>query len=368
MMVTKRSSALAALILSSSLAVGACASAQGDAEDQALADTSGAVATVAKVVNVAIVTVAPSAFSDFIRIIGVVEAYNDVTVSAEETGVITSFLVDKGKRVRRGQVIARIDNTILEAQVNEARAATALAQEQYERQRRLWEEEQIGSEITYLQTKYQAEIQQARLGTLEARLAKTAIRSPIAGIFDDRFLEAGEMAVAGTNVARIVALDRVKVVGGVPERFAASVDQNDRALITFDILPERELAGTIDFVGSSVDERSRTFPIEIVIDNPDGVVKPQMVANVQLERVALTDVVVVPQEVVVRTADGYQVFVVVDRDGTTFAAAQAVQLGPSYRDYVVIEDGLAFGDRLIVAGALLVDDGNRVRIVDGSGS
>ena len=366
MMLTIRSMTRVAWVLGGSIAVGACAAAQGDSEEAA-ADTGVPAQPLARVVNVGVVAVQPSDFKDFIRITGEVEAFSDVTVSAEETGVITRFLVEKGKRVRRGQIIARIDNRILDAQVNEARAAASLAQEQYKRQRRLWEEEQIGSEITYLQTKYQAEIQQARLSALETRLAKTDIRSPIAGVLDERFLEAGEMAIAGASVARVIAIDRVKITGGVPERFAPSVRQNDRAVITFDILPGREFEGAIGYVGSSVDDRSRTFPIEIVIDNPDGVVKPKMVANLRLERLSLTDVVVVPQEVVVRTEDGYQVFVVVERDGASFATAHAVRLGPSYGDRVVIEAGLEFGERLIVAGALLVDVGSRVRVIDDSG-
>ncbi len=181
------------------------------------------------------------------------------------------------------------------------------------------------------------------------------------------------MAVVGAPVVRVVAIDRLKVNGGVPERFAPWVQRNDRAVITFDILPDHEVEGANGYVGSSVDDRSRTFPVEIVINNPGGIMKPQMVANVQLERLNLTDVIVVPQEVVLRTELGYQVFVAEDRDGTTFAVARAVELGPGYGDRVVVEGGLEIGERLITAGAQLVDDGSRVGIVstdanDGSGS
>ena len=199
--------------------------------------------------------------------------------------------------------------------------------------------------------------------TLEARLARTAIRAPVSGVFDDQYLEAGEMAVVGAPVAHVVSTDRLKVVGGVPERFAPWVQRNDEAIISFDILPDRTVAGAIDYVGSTVDDRSRTFRVEIVIDNPDGIVKPQMVANVQLERVRLVDVIVVPQEVVSRTEFGYQVYVVVERDGAMYASARQVVLGPAYADRVVIEEGLEFGDQGVTAGAQLVDDGNRVRIV-----
>ncbi len=346
-----------------------CSAAAGDSDSEAAIDSVMGF----KVVNVGVTTVEPTTFTDFIRITGEVEAYSDVTVSAQEIGVITRFLVAKGDRVRRGQVIARIDSEVLTAQVNEARAAAELAQEQHDRRRRLWEDEGIGSEIAYLEAKAQAAVQAARLTTLEARLARTAIRSPVAGIFDEKFLEAGEMAVLGAPVVRVVAIDRLKINGGVPERFAPWVQRNDRAVITFDILPGREVEGAIGYVGSSVDDRSRTFPVEIVIDNPDGILKPQMVANVQLERLNLTDVIVVPQEVVLRTELGYQVFVAKDRDGTTFAVARPVKLGPGYGDRVVIESGLEIGDRLITVGAQLVDDGSRVSIVstdanDGSGA
>ncbi len=348
----------------------ACSAAAGDADNEAAAVDS---VIGVKVVNVGVTTIEPTTFTDFIRITGELEAYSDVTVSAQEIGVITRFLVAKGDRVRRGQVIARIDSEVLTAQVVEARAAAELAQEQHDRRRRLWEDEAIGSEIAYLEAKAQAAVQAARLTTLEARLARTAIRSPVTGVFDEKLLETGEMAVLGTPVVRVVATDRLKVNGGVPERFAPWVQRDDRAVITFDILPDREVEGAIGYVGTSVDDRSRTFPVEIVIDNPDGILKPQMVANVQLERLNLTDVIVVPQEVVLRTERGYQVFVAEDRDGTTFAVARPVELGPGYGDRVVIEGGLEIGERLVTAGAQLVDDGSRVGIVstnpnDGSGA
>jgi membrane fusion protein (multidrug efflux system) len=123
--------------------------------------------------------------------------------------------------------------------------------------------------------------------------------------------------------------------------------------------------GEINFVGASVDDRNRTVPIEIVLDNPGGVAKPRMVANVRIERERLDSVVVVPQDVVVRTEVGYQVFVVVERNGVLIAEARQVRLGPSYANRVVIEEGLAVGDKLITLGHRLVDEGSRVRVVGG---
>ncbi|KPK64196.1 MAG: hypothetical protein AMS21_06340 [Gemmatimonas sp. SG8_38_2] len=316
-----------------------------------------------KVVNVEVAPVELSDFTAYIRLTGEVEAMNDVVVSAEESGVVEQLFVDKGQYVREGSPIAKIRDRVLRAQVEEAAAAAELARERYERQRKLWEEEQIGSEITYLEAKYQAELQAARHELLQARLERTTIRSPIAGVFDDRYVDVGEMVAPGGQVARIVAVDRVKVTGGVAERFAAAVHPGDSAVISFDVLGDQTVTGLIGFVGSAVDPRNRTFPIEVVIANPGRVIKPQMVANVLIANSRLEDVMVIPQSAIGRTEDGYQVFVVEEAGEGLAAKAQLIRLGPSYENLVVVEEGLNVGDQLIVRGQQLVEAGDRVRIV-----
>ncbi len=317
-----------------------------------------------KVVNVEVTPVQLTDFTAYIRLTGEVEAMNDVVVSAEESGIIERFFVEKGEYVRKGAAIAKIRDTVLRAQVEEAAAAAELARERFKRQRQLWEEEQIGSEIAYLEAKYQAELQSARHELLQARLERTTVRSPVAGVFDDRFVDVGEMVAPGAQVARIVAVDRLKITGGVAERFAAAVSPGDSAVISIDVLGSETIVGFIGYVGSAVDTRNRTFPIEVVIDNPGRVIKPHMVANVLIANARLEDVIVIPQSAVSRTEVGYQVFVVDEASEELLARAQAVRLGPSYENRVVVEDGLGAGDRLIVRGHQLVEAGDRVRIVN----
>ncbi|UCF10351.1 MAG: hypothetical protein JSW65_01340, partial [Candidatus Bipolaricaulota bacterium] len=117
------------------------------------------------------------------------------------------------------------------------------------------------------------------------------------------------------------------------------------------------------YEGAAVDEASRTFPIEIVLAKPDRVVKPQMVANDELATQRLENVIVVPQDVVLRTELGYEVFVAVQNEGELVAESRVVRLGPSFEDEVVIEQGLEVGDELIVVGHQMVDPGNRLRVI-----
>ena len=316
-----------------------------------------------KRVNVEVVTLEPSEFTSYVRILAEVEAMSDVLVSAEESGIIETFYIEKGTAVRRGQRIAKIEDRVLRAQVKEAAAAARLADWRYERQRQLWEDEKIGSELAYQEAKQNAELQAARLENLEARLDRTVLTAPITGIFDERYVDAGERVDPGTPVGRFLEVGRLKVVGGVAERYAPSVRPGDSARITFEVFPDDPFDGVIGYVGSAVDSRNRTFAIEIVMDNPERLIKPQMVASVEIATEHFMDALVVPQNAVNRIEDGYQVFVVVEEDGELFARARLVRVGPSYANRTVIEDGLEAGDRVIVRGQQLVDAGDRVRIV-----
>ena len=319
----------------------------------------------ARVVNVEVTPVTTTTFVQYIRVVGEVEALHDVTVSAEESGTIAAFLVTKGERLVRGQAVTRINSDLLDAQVEEARAMSDVASERFERQRRLWEQERIGTEIALLEVKSQATSSAARVKVLETRLARTVVTSPITGIFDEQYAEVGELVGPGTRLVRVLATDQVKVVAGIPERYALAVTPGAAALITFDVLEGREFDGAIEFVGASVDPRSRTIPIEIVLDNGEALIRPRMVANVQVERLRREQVIVVPQDLVQRTEDGFQVFVAERSGNTVTARARAVELGSSYANEVVITAGLAAGESLITAGHRQVDDGSVIRLVEG---
>lgn len=316
-----------------------------------------------RVINVEVAEITTESFVDQIRLTGTVWANQDVEVAAEESGVIREILKEKGARVQAGEPLLRIDGAILSAQVAQARAQAELASQAWERRKRLWEEDRVGSEIAYLEAKFGAEQTAANLRGLEERLSRTLIRAPFAGTLEARLVEVGSMVGPGQVVARVVDLDPVRIVAGVPERYAADVRTGARAVVTFDVFPGDAHEAPITFVGATVDPRNRTFPIEIVIPNPRRLIKPEMVSNVALARVELDAAVVVPQDALVRVENGYVVFVVVERDGATVAEVRPVVLGPSQRNMAVVEHGVEPGDRLIVLGHKSVADGDRVKVV-----
>lgn len=342
------------------LAAAACG---GDAQADGSASEAGpGNGGFVRVINVEVMPVETREFTELIRLTGTVMADQDVRVAAEESGVVRELFAEKGDRVRAGQPIAKIDDRVLRAQVAQAQANADLAEEVWQRRKTLYEVDRVGSELAYLEARYAAEQTRASLAALQERLERTVVRAPISGVMDSREVEVGTMVQPGTPLARIVVLDPVKIVAGVPERYAADVSRGAKVTAEFPVL-NQTIEGTLSYVGAAVDPQSRTFPVEFRIRNPEGTIKPEMVANIGLVRGTRDDAIVVPEEALVRVEDGFVAFVVTGPDSEPVVEARPVERGPAQRNQVVVTEGLATGDRLVVVGQQQVADGDRVRVV-----
>lgn len=320
-----------------------------------------------RVVNVEVRGVEARNFTSTIRLTGVALAMRDVMVSAEEAGVVRRVLRDKGSPIRAGNAIARLDDAVLRAQVQTAAAQAEYDEEVWQRRKKLYEEDGIGSELAYHEARYAAEQSRGNLTALEARLARTTVRAPIRGILNDRLVEVGTMVSPGTAVARIVQSDTIRIMSGVPERYALFVSVGAEVSVSFDVLAGEVFTGSMTYVGAVVDLDARTFPVELTLPNPGGVIKPGMVADVSVTQGELADAIVVPRQALVSMEDGQVVFVVEEAGGETVAAARRVEVAASQGNDVVIGSGLVPGDRLVVVGQQGLTDGDRVRVVAGEG-
>lgn len=338
-------------------ALAGCGSAQADAE------AAPAGSDFVRVLNVEVRTLAPETFTEEIRLTSVAMANQDVVVAAEESGVIRELYVDRGDAVEEGDPIAKIDDRVLRAQVDQASAAAELAEQTWQRRKRLWEEDKVGSELAYLEARFAAEQSAATLAGLRERLARTVVRAPFSGIFEERHVDVGAMVTPGASIGRLVDLDPIKVFAGVPERYAEDIRVGAAAQLGFDALGGQVFESRVRYVGATISPGNRTFPVEVQLPNPRGTIKPQMVANMSLIRRRVDGAIVVPQDALVRVEDGYVVYVVGEVGGETVAEARAVELGPMRRNLVVVESGVSAGDRLVVVGQKSVANGDRITIV-----
>ncbi|MFQ5604309.1 MAG: efflux RND transporter periplasmic adaptor subunit [bacterium] len=325
--------------------------------DDSEAQNGGTNGITEKVTDVKVMLITPQSFSEFIEVTGTVRADIAAVISAEESGVIEAFLKDKGELVSEKEVVVQLKSKVLQASFNEAKAAYLLSKATFDRQANLYRDKVI-SEQKYLEYKYSLDRDHARYENLQARLEKTRIKSPVAGVIDNRLVEVGEFVLPGTPLFKVVKTDVVKIAAAVPERYITDVQIGSPVTISFDILQSTELQGKVFFVGPSIDKSSRTFPIEIAIKNRKRQLKPEMYANIKIKKAQLENVVVIPRDAIIETETGKYVFV----DKGNLAVKRQVRIGGSYNNQIWITEGLAGGERLIVVGHRDLVDGERIAV------
>ncbi len=317
---------------------------------------------------------APDEFVDMIEITGTVESVNDATLSAESAGTV-EMIASLGQSVRRGTVVARLDQGLADAAleqaeglVDNAAASLALAEDSFKRMEPLYQDSIISAlEFQEVRTRLEqarATVRQAEAQRSQAReqLGSTVITAPFAGTVEEHFVEVGEQVAPGSDVIRVVDTRRVKIAVGVAERYAGDIETGTEVVLNFHALSNIERSGRVTFAGNSINPSNRTFTIEVEVSNEDGRLKPEMIADVRIARQRLDSMLIVPRSAVVRGEAGYSVYVV-DRGASPPVARRLdVSLGPMYAERVIVESGLSTGDEVIVLGHNTITEGVAVDI------
>jgi len=317
-----------------------------------------------KSVNITTQTISPSNFASYVRIVGAVETSNDIMISAEVNGRVINYKVKEGESVRKGQTIVKIDDSKLKQEKARLEAMTSQTKEQYERLKKVYEEDGIGSELDYLNAKYAYEQSKSSLESVKVDLENTSIKAPFNGEVEAVMVEEGEIVSVGMPVVRLIGSDAYKISAGVPARYSEAIKKSDQVEVWFDTQVRDTIDATINYVGGSIDPQNRTFRIETTLPQ-DRNYKVDMIANLRLKTVAMQNVLVVSEEFVYSKDDSYVVYVLSkDEEGKTVANERQVKLGLSYQTDVIVEEGLSAGDKLITLGSAFLDDGMRVTVKD----
>lgn len=209
----------------------------------------------------------------------------------------------------------------------------------------------------------EAQAQAAVIASAEQRLADTAIRAPVLPSGEpisyrvaERLVSLGEMVAVGQPVARIVATDVLKFRGRIPEKYAAHIEKGQRATVTTDASPEL-FPGTVERVAPRIDQRSRTFEVEIHIANPDGAIKPGGFAGAEIVTLREDAVSHVPKSAVRSFAGVHRVFSI--KDGK--AVEHVITIGDERDGLVEIVGGLQAAE-VVVTGVGSLANGNPVAV------
>ena len=302
-------------------------------------------------------------FKHFVTIQGNVESDDIVIASSEVGGRLIMMNLEEGQLVKKGQLIAKLDLESIDKQVAEVQKSLELAQEVYDRQKRLWDQN-IGSEIQYLQSKNNKERLEKTLETLDFQKTKSAVYSPISGAIDQVFLKNGELAMPGAPIVQIINTYQLKVVADVPENLLSSVKRGAMVEVFFPALNQYQNL-RISLVGRTIDASNRTFEIEMPIRNNSGFLKPNLLAEIKINDFTEEDAIIIPLELVQQEVGGKDYVMIKDKDGDNFITRKRyVTTGQSYEGSIVIREGLEEVEEVITDGARGATDNEPIEIIN----
>lgn len=303
-------------------------------------------------------------FKHYIDVQGSVKSDGNINVIPEFAGEVVKIYKNPGDKVKKGEVIMKIDDKLLRDQIAELRTQYALAKTAYERQARLWKQK-IGSEMAYLQAKTKKEALARKLNTLYTRLKKANVKAPISGTVDDIMIKEGEMAGPARPVARIVNLDKVYIEADVSEKYLKNITKGKPVAVEFPTLGVTERA-KIDFVGNFIHPNNRTFKIRIYLPGKKGIYKPNLTGKIKIADYTNPKAFVLPVSLVMQDETGKNYVMIAvpaqDKKDTYTVKKRYVETGYTYGDQLEIKSGLQPGDLVIVTGARGLSDGDLVRI------
>ena len=241
--------------------------------------------------NVRVEVAQPQTLSDVFSLTGHLEPWDEVHISAEVAGLIEFLEVEAGDKVEAGQELARIDTARIKATYDQAVARRTLAQQELERAREL-----VHGGVAATQTLDQAEgsyrMAVAESNSVAIQLEKSRIYAPFSGILNTRNRRQSEYAEIGARLLHLVQTHRLKVVVGVPERDIHFLSLGDMVQLSVDAVPDSEFSGMVHRIAPAADMATRTFRVEIDVENEAALLSPGMTARARIIRQSVENAVV----------------------------------------------------------------------------
>jgi membrane fusion protein (multidrug efflux system) len=306
-------------------------------------------------VQVETARVATAALQDDVSAVGTLRSNESVVVRPEISGRIEQLGFREGAPVTKGQVIVRLDDAVPAAEVAQARANLALAESSYNRTQQLQKENYVSATASD-QALNGLRVAQANVQLAEAKLAKTRIVAPFAGIIGIRRVSIGDYIKEGQDLVTLEDVSSLKVDFRLPEQLLATLRPGQSVEIASDALPGRRYAGSVEAIDPLIDQNGRAVVLRARLKNADGQLRPGMFVRTRIILEERANALTIPEEAIVPVGADQYVFRVVD------GKAQRVKVATGLRrdGRVEIVGGLGREDVVVTAGQLKVRDGSMV--------
>jgi membrane fusion protein (multidrug efflux system) len=298
-----------------------------------------------------------------ITAVGSLRSDESITVRPEVAGRVSAILFQEGQRVPKGALLIRLDASVNEADVQQARANLKLAQSKFDRAVDLAKSNFISSQARD-EAENNLRVAEAAVALAEAKLAKTRIVAPFSGIIGLRSVSVGDYVKEGQDIVNLESIDPLKVDFRVPEIYLRQIQVGQVLEVGLDALRDKSYEGRVYAINPLVDAAGRAIVIRAQVKNQDATLRPGMFARVRLITSEHQEALVVPEQVIVPQGDEQFVFRVIDGK----AVRVKVALGQRREGLVEVASGLDAGDIVVSAGQLKLRDGAPVVVIEPAGA
>ena len=313
---------------------------------------------------VEVLAVNPVIFEHYVQVQGSVKSDELINIFPEFSGVAKAIYVKSGDVVKKGQRLIKIDDGGLKEQLSQLEIGFELTKTTFERQKRLWDQN-IGSEIKFLETKSMYEAQKQGINQLKKQIKKTLIEAPFSGTIDNVIVKKGEVVYPGrSNLMMLLNLDNLYIESNVPEKHIASINSGNKAIVHFPLL-DKTISTTVRQSGSYINPINRTFKIEMDIEKNDLNIKPNLNSKVKINDYSNDSALMINQNFISIDSDNKEyVYKIYNKDNKTYVSKTIISTGKNDGIKIEVLSGLNAGDKVVSEGVRKLVNNARVKIIN----
>ncbi len=339
-MTTKMKIIAVILLGAVALIIYSCTRAKSDSQN----NTNASIATS---YSVSVVTAAKKNIMDSFSQVGTIVANNDVTVLSETSGRVVKVDVEVGDYKKAGSVLVEVDSELREAAYKAAAVTYEKAKKDLDRYEELYKEKSI-SDSQIEQARWACQSAESQYIVAKRQLNDTKITTPISGVVTARYVNIGTMVMGApqsTAIANVVDISRLKVKINVAEKDVFRLKVGEKVNVATDVFPSEVFTGSIFSISSQGDE-GHTYPVEVILNNPNRQLKSGMFGRVTFTPKSSGNVIVIPREAIVGSIKNATVYVIVNNA----AKLRPVVVGKEVGTDIEILSGLQEGEQVVVNG------------------
>lgn len=302
------------------------------------------------------IIVQPQTFDNNLSLSGSIEANEQVEIRSEVSGIVEGIYFQEGSNVSKGQVLFKVNDLELKAQLRQTATKEGLASENERRAKLLLQKEAISRE-EYDIARADLKSAQAQSQLIKAQIAKTSVRAPFSGKIGLRSISPGTYITPAILVTKLVNVDKLKITFSIPEKYANQVRTNTNLTFTVAGSTEKHTA-KVYAIEPGVEVSTRTLQVRAIAENRGGKLLPGTFANVELPLDIIKDAIVVPTEAIIPVQNGKKVFISSNGQAKEVMVETATRTDAS----ILILSGLKAGDTLLTSGVMTLKDETPVKV------